>query len=271
MSHPSLLSLQDLAALRADIARIAREAGALAFEAFREGGRAKAEVFWKEGGSPVTSIDLIVDAMLKERLHVLAPGIAYHSEERPEDWGSAAAPRLSFVVDPIDGTRAFMDGRLDWCISIGVVMDGMPVIGVINVPARAQMYHAHRGGGASLNGIQLPAVASPRAPLLASGPKSMIEAYAPHLPGGISAAARIPSLAYRLIKPLTGEIDFAFARPGAHDWDIAGAHCILNEAGGDIIMPGYEFSAYGLTGAGLGPMIGGPKSLLERFTAPTRA
>jgi fructose-1,6-bisphosphatase/inositol monophosphatase family enzyme len=60
-----------------------------------------------------------------------------------------------FVVDPIDGTRAYVAGRKDWCVSIGLVEDGVPVAGVLAAPARDEIWQARLGGGAFLNDLRL--------------------------------------------------------------------------------------------------------------------
>ncbi len=96
------------------------------------------------------------------------------------------------------------------------------------------VFFAYRGGGAWLNGHALPALTLPPNPWRATGPRSLIEAVSARLPGQLVPAAAVPALAHRLVTPLKNEADLAFARGGGHDWDIAAAHAILLECGGDL-------------------------------------
>lgn len=262
---PSLaLSSVDLADLRSALENIARQAGAMAMHAFRPGSHAAAKVFWKDGGSPVTEMDLAVDAYLRDALHKLAPGVAYHSEERPESWALRHTDP-AFVIDPIDGTRAFMSGRDDWCIAIGMVEAGAPILGLIHGPAQDEMFSAHHQGGARLNGARLVVQTDYASPLTVSGPQPMLDHVNARLSHALIAKPRVAALAYRLVKPLTGAFDLALARPGAHDWDIVGADCILNEAGASLVDPHGQRPFYALEGGEHGVLFAGSLSTLDKI------
>jgi myo-inositol-1(or 4)-monophosphatase len=117
-----------------------REAGALALSMF--GTSVKS---WTKGqGSPVTAADIAANDLLRERLAAAAPAIAWLSEESPDDEARRTARRV-WVVDPIDGTRAYIAGRTDWAVSVALVEDGRPVAGALFAPAEPAFYAAVAG------------------------------------------------------------------------------------------------------------------------------
>src|SRR5258708_1630894 len=121
-----------------------REAGALAAKTFR--GEFKS---WsKDGGSPVTEVDIAGDNLLRERLTRLVPDVGWLSEETEDDRARLGSARL-WVVDPIDGTRAFVNGRTDWSVSVALVEDGRPVLGAVFAPLEDGLYLAAAGEGAT--------------------------------------------------------------------------------------------------------------------------
>jgi myo-inositol-1(or 4)-monophosphatase len=211
----------------------AREAGALALEHFHVGGRTSARVVTKPGGSPVTDADLAADALLKRRLGEALPEAGWLSEETVDDL-ERLERRSLIIVDPIDGTRAFVIGDPRWCVSVALVVDGRPIAGVVHAPALDETYAAARGGGATFNGAPLAASLS-WPPRTAAGPKLVIESMAAELGVPVEIVPRVPALAYRLSLAARGAIDFAVAAANSHDWDIAAADLLLEEAGGRLI------------------------------------
>lgn len=258
---PDLATL-DLPALHGHLLAVIGEAAKIALAAWRPGARTGAEIYWKDGGSPVTAADLAVNAFLCRELPRRNP-LAFHSEEMPESWRGPDLP--AYVVDPIDGTRNFMEGGDAWCLVVGIVAAGVPQAGVIAVPARGQTISAYRGGGAWLNGQPLPPLALPSGSLRATGPRSLIESLATSLPGGLEPARAVPALAHRLVTPVKDEADLALARGGGHDWDIAAAHAILAECGGDLTRIDGAPIEYRMRGGLLPPMIAGHAGLLEKI------
>jgi len=108
------------------IVEAAREAGALALRLRGTG----LEVEYKPGNSPLTNADLAADALLTERLRSARPDYGWLSEETADNTDRLDKTRL-FVVDPIDGTRAFVKGRPWWSVCIAVVEAGRPVAAVV--------------------------------------------------------------------------------------------------------------------------------------------
>jgi myo-inositol-1(or 4)-monophosphatase len=223
----------DALAARDLLAAAAREAGRLALEYFRPGARTSAQVETKVGGSPVTDADLAADSLLKRRLQDGLPEAGWLSEETVDDF-ERLTRRSLIVVDPIDGTRAFVIGDPRWAVSAALVVDGRPVAGVVHAPALDETYAAARGGGATFNGATLVAAAG-WPPRVAAGPKPIIQAMAAKLGSPVEITSRVPSLAYRLCMAARGAVDFAVAAENSHDWDIAAADLLLEEAGARLI------------------------------------
>jgi myo-inositol-1(or 4)-monophosphatase len=206
------------------------EAGELALGLFRPGEKTAARTWSKSGGSPVTEADIGVDTFLRIRLSALLPDAAWLSEETVDD-ALRLTRRYVWVVDPIDGTRAFMSGSPDWAVCVALLDEGKPVLGVVHAPASAATYTALAGGGAQRNGSP---IATTTAATLAgariAGPKPMLDALARIAP--FTAADKIPSLALRLARIADGTIDAGLISADARDWDLAAADLILREAGG---------------------------------------
>jgi myo-inositol-1(or 4)-monophosphatase len=136
-------------AARDCLAAAAREAGALALGFFRLGAATSAEVRSKSGGSPVTEADLAANALLK-RASVRRFQAGWLSEETTDD-AERLKRRALLVIDPIDGTRAFVAGDPRWAVSAALVVDGRPVAGVVHAPALDETYAGARGAGATFN------------------------------------------------------------------------------------------------------------------------
>ncbi len=211
------------------LAAAVREAGALALQKFRSPLKS-----WTKGGhSPVTEVDIAVDELLRERLTAAAPTYAWLSEESVDDPARLDA-RQVWVVDPIDGTRAFLAGREDWVIAAALVEDGRPLSAAIYAPVEDQLFLATAGQGTTVNGVRALSSADAgwqRARV--AGPKRYIDALR-RVQGEIEALPKIHSLALRLARVASGTLDVAFAAGNSHDWDLAAADLIVREAGGAL-------------------------------------
>jgi len=188
---------------------------------------------WTKGNSsPVSEADILVDRYLAASLLTARPAYGWLSEETADNPSRLDCERV-FIVDPIDGTRAFLRGEDYWTVCIAVVENGVPVAGVVYAPARDEMYEASLGGGARLNGAPLIRHRRAGAPPLIPAPGAVhqeLQAGGLHYTRG----PMYPSLAYRLLQVATGKLDAAVARRGSQDWDIAAAAVILKEAGLDL-------------------------------------
>ncbi|WP_378943303.1 3'(2'),5'-bisphosphate nucleotidase CysQ [Mesorhizobium sp. ANAO-SY3R2] len=205
------------------------EAGRIAMRYFRN----SPEVWFKDGNSPVSEADYATDKYLRETLTEARPDYGWLSEETADNRDRLGA-RRTFVVDPIDGTRGFVDGRTAWCVSVAIVENGGSLAGVLECPARDETYWAVAGEGAFLNGEPI-RVRGAGERLRVAGPKPMIDRLPDEWLRRIDRESYIPSLAYRVAMIAKGTLDATFVKPNAHDWDIAAAELILREAGGSLL------------------------------------
>ncbi len=212
----------------------ARDAGRIALGWFREGRQTAASVSYKAGGSPVTEADLEVDAFLRDRLMAAAPDFGWLSEESADGPGRLERHAV-WVVDPIDGTRAFARGDADWTVAIGIAVGGAPAAGFVYAPVTDEMFEAEPGDVARLNGR--PILASGRETLAdahVAGPGPLIDALAEGREP-IRRGPRLRSLALRLVRVADGTLDACIAGDRANDWDIAAPHAILLGAGATLL------------------------------------
>jgi myo-inositol-1(or 4)-monophosphatase len=215
-------------ALRDRLETAVREAGEIA----RVTSQRKFER-WTKGRdkSPVSEADIAVNDFLRERLGTLLPDAGWLSEETEDDPAARASERV-WVVDPIDGTRAFIEGRADWTISVALLQESRPVLAALYAPVTEQMFLAERGAGATLNAAPVRVSAgSDFAGAKAAGPKRMLERLTKLQPT-ILPQPKVHSLALRLTRVGSAELDIAFASGGSHDWDLAAADLLVHEAGG---------------------------------------
>lgn len=221
---------------------------------------------WLKGGhSPVSEADYAVDRYLRETLTAARPDYGWLSEETADSPARLAA-RRTFVVDPIDGTRAFLEGNSTWCVSIAVVDSGVPLTGVLDCPARGEIFEAAVGGGAFRNGSPVRVAPHSETPLVA-GPKALLDQASGGWPASFRRGPYVPSLAYRVAMVASGELDATFVKPNAHDWDIAAADLILREAGGRLVdVRGSELH-YAREDPRHGALIAGSGTLVDRLVA----
>lgn len=217
----------------------AAEAGRIAMRYFGN----KPEVWMKGGVSPVTEADLAVDRFLKHELLAARPDYGWISEETVDD-RKITPRRKFFVVDPIDGTRAFIEGGDVWCVSIAVIEHGRPLEGVLDCPVRGEVFSAVVGGGAVQNGKPLAARAGDE-PFRIGGPKPWLKNLPERFAQRITPTSYVPSLAYRVAMVARGDIAGTFIKPNSHDWDLAAADLILAEAGGKVLTAKGTVLKYG--------------------------
>ena len=187
-----------------------------------------------DGQGPVTEADLEIDAMLRARLSSARPGYGWLSEESAQDPARLQAARM-FVIDPIDGTRAFIDGQKGFAHALAVVEAGQTIAAVVHLPMLGQTYAAARGSGTTLNAEPVRVGARARlrgAQVLAARPQLSAD----HWPGGVPQVDRHfrPSLAWRMALVADGQFDAMLTlRPTWH-WDIAAGALLITEAGGVV-------------------------------------
>ena len=214
--------------LREPLAAIMREAGELARATARTEFKR-----WTKGAdnSPVSEGDIAVNDLLRARLPALAPDAGWVSEETEIVPGGTALPSV-WIVDPIDGTRAYLAGRADWTVSVALAEAGRPVLAALYAPVTDEMFLAVRGRGATLNnrGINISTGEDLEGAKIA-GPRRTLERLG-EMKTAIAPQPKVHSLALRLARVAQGDLDAAFASKGSHDWDLAAADLLVHEAGG---------------------------------------
>jgi myo-inositol-1(or 4)-monophosphatase len=222
--HDKVLA-RDAALLRDTV----REAGALALALFRT----ELKNWTKGASSPVSEADIRVNDLLENRLRSATPDYGWLSEESADD-AARLGKHLVWIVDPIDGTRGYLAGREDWCVSVALVENASPVLAAVFAPASDEFFFAARGQGATRNNV--PIYATPGTELDFSriaGPKPLVERLnrSSH---EIVLHPRIGSLALRLCRVAQASLDAAFAGGQSRDWDLAAANLIVQEANGNM-------------------------------------
>ena len=224
------IEVDDLAQISARLEAAVREAGALARAMF--GAPLKN---WTKGptSSPVSEADIAVDDLLRERLTAGNDEIAWLSEESADNPIRLAA-RYVWIVDPIDGTRAYIAGLPDWAVSAALVENGRPVVACLYAPVADQFFTARANAGATCNGTAIAATAGAALDgARIAGPRNLIERLTAAVPP-FTLTPRLRSLALRLAQVAHGACDVAFAGGNSHDWDLAAADLLVHEAGGAL-------------------------------------
>ena len=219
------LGNRDAALLRETV----REAGRLGLSLFRT----ELKNWTKGASSPVSEADIAVNDLLEQRLRSATPDYGWLSEESVDD-EERLGKRLVWIVDPIDGTRGYLAGREDWCVSVALVEDASPVLAAVFAPASDEFFFAMRGQGAALNDVPVQATSGTGLDFSrVAGPKPLVERLSPSS-GEITLHPRIGSLALRLCRVAQGSLDAAFAGGQSRDWDLAAANLIVQEANGNM-------------------------------------
>ena len=243
-----------------------RDAGALAARTFQT----SVKNWTKHGGSPVSDADIAVDNFLRERLKQIAPDCGWLSEESEDDLARLHARRI-WVVDPIDGTRAYLSGRTDWSVSVALVESGRPVFAAVFAPMQETLYLASAGDGTMLNGSAVTASAgSGFEGIRAAGPKPMLERLAKAAPNLI-AEPKVFSLALRISRVAAGTLDLSFASSNSHDWDLAAADLLVHEAGGALTTFAGQKLIYNRADPLHGALVAAGRARHEAFLALLRA
>ncbi len=191
---------------------------------------------WDKGDSqgPVTEADLAIDAMLKDKLLSARPDYGWLSEET-EDGTARLSKERVFIIDPIDGTRAFIEGSKNFSHSLAIAENGKATTAVVHLPLLDRCFAAALGQGATLNGT--PISPTTRTELSGATTLSAKPMLNPDLwPGGVPPIKREfrSSLAYRMCLVANARFDAMVTLRDAWEWDIAAGTLIVEEAGGIV-------------------------------------
>lgn len=217
-----------------------RQAGEIA----RAGFAGAPQVWEKSKGNPVTETDIAVDRHLAAVLGAARPEYGWLSEETADGAARLARRRL-FIVDPIDGTLAFIKRRPEFVICVAVVEDGVPVTSGVYNPMTDEMFTAVAGEGAFLNGARLSVTAREALPgcrMLVA--RDVIEHKAWPEPWPAMEVGKRASIAYRMALVANGTYDCMMALSTKQEWDTAAATLLVQEAGGLVTSHAGEGLVY---------------------------
>ncbi len=209
---------------------VVREAGELGLALSR---KTDLQHWTKPDGSHVTEGDLAINALFEQRLRAARPGDGWLSEETPDDHRARMAQDRLWIIDPIDGTRAFMEGRKEWCVAAALAVNGRPVLAAVYTPRHDEFFIAARGEGATLNGARLtiPDSASLEGAHIAGNRKAL--ASLAHLGIAADPSGSLP-LQLRLAHVAAGRLAGAVSIGNRNDWDLAAGELLVSEAGGIV-------------------------------------
>ena len=239
---PPALDLDGVAALMAPLTDLAARAGAAILAVNRHVMR----IDGKADGSPVTEADLAADHVIAEGLARLFPGIPSLSEERLHLACPPYAGSL-FLIDPLDGTKEFVAGRAEFTVNIALVVNGVPLLGIVGAPALGLIWRGLVGRGAerlelgadlsiaSVTPIRTRAAPAPGAPWIAAVSRShgdsRSEAFIDSRPGAIRKEV---GSAVKFCRVAEGGADIYPRLAPTCEWDVAAGHAVLVAAGGRV-------------------------------------
>lgn len=212
---------------------------ALLIDAVRDGGAIALRYFGKDpdvqtkpDGTSVSEADYAVDKALRDNLTEERPEYGWLSEET-EDTPERLSRERVWVVDPIDGTRAFLKVKPEWTIAAALVEAGRPVLAAVYNPVREEFYHAVQGQGTWLN--EAPVTVRDPVPLEQCRMAAAAELFRRKIwdrPWPPMTTQWVNSIAYRLALVAAGTFDGTLSLSPKNDWDLAAADLLVQEAGG---------------------------------------
>lgn len=222
-----MITASDLLPLLEDTAR---EAGALALGHQRAG----VEAWSKKDTTPVSEADIAVDTLIKERLRTAQPTYGWLSEETKDDPARLSKSRV-FIVDPIDGTRAFLKGKPEWVISIALVEDEAPIAGAVFNPVTDEMFTATADTPTRLNGetVNVTARENLEGCHMVAFPDMFPRPEWP-TPWPIMDIRQRNAVAYRMALVAGGLADAMVSLSFKHEWDTAAGALLVTRAGGRV-------------------------------------
>jgi 3'(2'), 5'-bisphosphate nucleotidase len=236
----------------ADLADLAAEAGRLILPLWRT----ELEVVAKADNSPVTEADRRAETLILEGLAQRFPGVPVISEEHASEFGTpdAIGPRF-FLVDPLDGTKAFVRGDPHFTVNIALVEHGHPVAGVVAAPASGELWRTSADGVLKRHGDGPMEPVRPRV-----WPQDEALALISHTMKTETADALARQYGFHRREPMDSSIKFCRIAEGAADiyprhgttmeWDTAAGHAVLIAAGGQVTTPDGQPFRYGKASEG---------------------
>ena len=215
---------------------LAKEAAVEAGKVILKYYKADYEIEEKGYHNPVTTADKKADETIKKVLMTATPEYGWLSEET-KDSSLRLNKKFIWIVDPIDGTKEFIKGIPEFVVSIALVEEGEPIIGVIFNPVKKEMFVAAKKMGSFLNGSKIKctskerisnmSILNSRSELKRGDWNKYIDTF-----GKLSS---VGSVAYKLALTATGKADVFISLRPKNEWDICAGNCIINEAGGALV------------------------------------
>jgi 3'(2'), 5'-bisphosphate nucleotidase len=225
--------------------------------------RAGMAVRAKADRSPVTAADEAAEAVLLEGLARLMPGVPVVSEEQVAAGHAPALGDLFVLVDPLDGTREFVDGHDEFTVNVAVIVAGAPVAGLVGVPAQARIWRGLAGGGAERVvgdlGTPIRARPWPGAEAVGLASRSHLDPASAALLARLGLTPTPCGSALKFCRLAEGAADVYARLAPTSQWDIAAGHAVLAAAGGVVACPDGSNISYGDGGnSGAAPRFGVP-------------
>ena len=190
----------------------------------------------KGKGNPVTEADIEADDILKDILMGETPDFGWLSEETRDSKSRLDKTRV-WVVDPLDGTKEFVEGVPNFVISIGLVENGKPILGTIYNPITKELFSAYKNNGTSLNGKKYTISKKDEFDIMSmlnSRSETKAKLWEPYK-NYFKEIIPIGSIAYKLALVAAGKSDMVASLKPKNEWDICAGHCLINESGGKLI------------------------------------
>ena len=219
-----------------NLLQVAKDAAHVAGDIILSYYHSEYEVKMKGKGNPVTEADITADHKLKELLTSAYPDYGWLSEETRDSAHRLDKERV-WIVDPIDGTKEFVEGVPNFVVSIGLVENGMPILGVIHNPVTKDTYSAFSGEGTKFNGkdVSISTISEfSQMEMLNSRSETKKGLWEPYH-SYFKQLTPIGSIALKLAMVAAQQADIVASLKPKNEWDLCAGHCLINEAGGTLL------------------------------------
>ena len=237
------------------------EAGKLALKWFKK----DPEQWKKDDGSLVSKADIEINDLLNKLLKNKNPEFGWLSEENEDD-KSRLNKKIAFVVDPLDGTKAFLEGKKEFSISIAIVKNGSPISGIVFNPSTGEMFEAEKNKGSWKNNKKI--IISKykkleKCKMIAFKPMFSHPAWKEPWPK--MDVENRNSIAYRMALVASGQYDAMMALNSKNDWDIAAGDLLISESGGVVTLHTNKKIIYNTENIKKPSVIGTNKSIHDKI------
>ncbi len=224
-----------------EVVRIAKQAGEKIMEVYEAG----FDIETKEDDSPVTTADLAANDLIEKELNKLLPLFPILSEESAHlPFEERTARETYWLVDPLDGTKEFINGRDNFTVNIALIHKNKSILGVIYAPALGVSYYACKGHGSYKETVgeseqKINARALPDKAVFAgsrSHPGKTLTAFLENYKNDLGDYELVSmGSSLKMCMVAEGVVDIYPRLWGTSEWDTAAAHCIVDEAGGSLV------------------------------------